>query len=177
MTTATDHLWLSPMNRMLADSPVCNEYIYDGAGFSIILPTELDISSELPLLVMGSGVTLRFKNVTIYNSNSLSACLSMKPGSRLLVKVSDGVQLLSCAPTHLQDPLAALERVTESQSPYVFASATAPQKPLPQQSAHLQARFPPSSLSVSNFSCTLYILASVPGSSSKKCRQNTASMT
>lgn len=139
VTTATDHLWLSPMNRMLADSPVCDEYIYDGAGFSIILPTELDISSELPLLVLGSGIKLRFKNVTIYNSSSLSACLSMKPGSQLLVNLSDGVQLCGFAPTHLADPLAALERVTESQSPYVFASPSAPQKPPPQQSAHLQA--------------------------------------
>lgn len=157
LTTATDHLWLSPMNRLLADYPLCDEYVYDGAGFSIVLPTDLDISSELPLLVMGSGITLRFKNVAIYNAQSLSACLSMRPGAKLLVQASDDVQLFSYAPTQLQDPLAALERVTENQSYGVF---TTPAQKMPQQAAHLQVCFPlhlfSSPVSIAAVLCTIY---------------------
>jgi hypothetical protein len=59
----------------------------------------------------------------------------MRPGAKLLVQESDGVQLLSHAPTQLQDPLAALERVVENQSYNVFV---APSQKMPQQAAHLQ---------------------------------------
>lgn len=148
VTTAIDHLWLSPMNRLLADSPACDEYVYDGAGYSIILPAELDIDSELPLVVLGSGATLRFKNVSIFNSQSLPACLSMRPGAKMLMQISDGVELFPHAPTHLKDPNADLEAVNEarekqkneSQPAGMFAS---PAPKPPQQSAHLQVCMPP----------------------------------
>lgn len=125
------------MNRLLADCPACEEYVYDGAGYSIILPAEIDISNELPLIVMGTGTTLRLKNVSIFNAQSLSSCVSMKPGSKLLVQISDAVQLFKHSPMHLKDPMAALERVTEQRATEQRNSAQTTA-----QSAHLQVREP-----------------------------------
>lgn len=131
---ATDNLWLSPSNRLLADDSSHSFYEYDGAGHSIILPPELDPTNELPLIAIGNDITLRFKNVNIYNSQSLPACMSLSPGARMIAREEDDTMLLDFAPVDMQDPIAMLGRAAEHVQG-VFAASSA--KP-PQTAEHLQ---------------------------------------
>lgn len=125
---ATDHMWLSPSNRLLADDSSRSFYVYDGAGHSVILPPDLDPTNELPLIAIGNDITLQFKNVNIYNSYSLPACMFMSPGARLIAREEDNVMLLEFAPVDMQDPMAVLGRATEQlQDVFPVSSAKSPQ--------------------------------------------------
>lgn len=134
---AADHLWLSPSNRLLADDSSHSLYVYDGAGHSIILPPSLDPTNELPLIAIGNDITLQFKNVNIYNSHSLPACLSLSPGARMMAQEEDEVMLLDFAPVDMQDPMAILERAA-CQVQGVLSTSSAK---LPQSAEHLQVWF------------------------------------
>lgn len=131
---AEDHLWLSPSNRLLADDPCRSLYVYDGAGRSIILPPDLDPTNQLPLIAVGNDTTLHLKNVNIYNSQCLPACLCLAPGAQMIAREEDDVMHLNFAPIDMQDPMAALERVA-GQVPGVLSGS--PSRP-PQSSEHLQ---------------------------------------
>lgn len=131
---ASDHLWLSPSNRLLVDNSSRSFYVYDGAGHSIILPPSLDPTNELPLIAIGNDITLQFKNVNIYNSQSLPACLSMSPGASMMARDQDEVMMLDFAPVDMQDPMATLERAA-GQVQGVFASSSTKS---PQSAEHLQ---------------------------------------
>ncbi len=49
VTTAERDLYLCPEARLLADGPVADDYVYDGAGTCILLPTELQVRQLLAL--------------------------------------------------------------------------------------------------------------------------------
>lgn len=104
MTVASDHLWLSPSNRLLADDPSIKSYTYDAAGHTITLPPNVTSGADLPLIVLGADTTLRIVNARIHNARSLSACLSLAPGARLLLDPLDAVTLIDDPPDHLADP-------------------------------------------------------------------------
>eukprot|EP00892_Ulva_mutabilis_P007576 jgi/Ulvmu1/5190/UM021_0207.1 len=132
---AEDHLWLSPTNRLLADDISHSIYVYDGAGHSIILPPNLDPTNELPLIAIGSDVTLQFKNVNIYNSQSLPACLSLSPGASMMAREEDEVMMLDFAPVDMQDPMP--ERAVGQVQGICTSAATKS----PQSAEHLQIDF------------------------------------
>lgn len=134
---ATDNLWLSPSNRLLADDSNHSFYVYDGAGHSIILPPDLDPTNELPLIAIGNDITLHFKNVNIYNSQSLPACMTLSPGARMIAREEDDTMLLDFAPVDMQDPMAILDHAAEQVHGVFVASSAKP----PQTAEHLQVIF------------------------------------
>eukprot|EP00878_Enallax_costatus_P018255 GHUV01019211.1.p1 GENE.GHUV01019211.1~~GHUV01019211.1.p1 ORF type:complete len:760 (+),score=304.75 GHUV01019211.1:378-2657(+) len=89
--TASDHLWLSPEYRIIADAPGLKEAVYDGAGKALILPESVPAIEHVPLIVVGRGKTLRLKNVRIINKQSLAGVLLLGPGARLVADEQDGV--------------------------------------------------------------------------------------
>lgn len=92
---ATDDAWLSPASRLCADSPGVVYCEYDGTGLhSLVLPSRDHLDELLPLILIGSGCTLRLKNLTLVNADSLAACLQLAPGAKLLAQPSDGVKLV-----------------------------------------------------------------------------------
>lgn len=136
VTTAEDHLWLSPETRLLADHPTVACYELDLCGHCLVLPPDLPKSSSMPLIVIGADCTLRVRNARVYNADSLPACLSLAPGARLLLDEADGVELLDVSPVHLGDPVASIQRTVERLHGTFSAPAAAP-KP---QSSHFQVR-------------------------------------
>lgn len=89
---APDHLWLSPEYRIIADAPhLQGEAVYDGAGHALVLPESVPAIEHVPLIVVGRGKTLRFKNVRIVNKQSLAGVLLLGPGARLIADDKDGV--------------------------------------------------------------------------------------
>jgi hypothetical protein len=109
VTTAADHIWLSPSNRLLADSPLLTSYTLDLDHHSLVLPPDLIETANMPLIVLGADCTLRVTNGAIYNAGSLAACLAMGPGAHFFAEESDGVDLHEDGPLHLSDPVAAME--------------------------------------------------------------------
>jgi hypothetical protein len=133
-TLAEDHLWLSPDVRLLADHPDIKEYVLDMDHHSIVLPPDQHPSSSIPLIVLGGECCLRLKNAMIYNADSLAACLSLGPGSRLYLEAVDGVELVNSAPVHFSDPVGWLER-TVGRLPGAFTSTAPAVRP---KSGHFQ---------------------------------------
>jgi hypothetical protein len=113
LTTASDHIWLCPNNRLLADDPTFNSYTLDLNNFSLVLPPDLSQTDNMPLILVGANCTLRLRNAHVYNAGSLAACLELAPGARLHVEESDGVELKWWGPEHVGDPLAAMDRTVE----------------------------------------------------------------
>ena len=104
VTTLRDHLWLSAEHRLLADSPACTQATLDLSGHSLVLPPDLTLNTPMPLVVVGAGTTLRIRNGTVYNADSLSACVSLAPSATLdLAEAS--VDLQPGPPEHMWDPL------------------------------------------------------------------------
>ena len=122
-TTAGDHIWLSPQNRLLADAPNISHFTLDLADRCLVLPPGLSASSSIPLIVLGADCTLRITNGTIYNAESMAACLSLGPGANFLAEESDAVQWQDGAPEHLDDPAAAFDR-TQDRSTGLFSMQT-----------------------------------------------------
>ncbi len=92
---ASDDAWLSPASRLCADSPGVSYCEYDGTGVhSLVLPSRDHLDELLPLILIGPECTLRLKNLTLVNADSLAACLQLAPGARLLAQPSDGVKLV-----------------------------------------------------------------------------------
>ncbi len=88
---ASDHLWLSPEFRVLADAPGVQEFVYDGQGHALVLPRGLAPTERMPLLLVGTGKTLRLRNVRVANKGALAAVLSLGAGARLVAEERDGV--------------------------------------------------------------------------------------
>lgn len=86
-----EDLFLSPEVRLLADRPGVDTFIFDGAGHRLILPSDIDPLDALPLILVGVGKTLHFKNLTMVPASSLSSILQLKAGSRILAKEEDQV--------------------------------------------------------------------------------------
>eukprot|EP00210_Caulerpa_lentillifera_P006209 g5933.t1 len=85
-------LFLSPEVRLLADRPGVDTFVYDGAGHKLILPHNMDPLDAIPLILVGVGKTLHFKNLTIVPAASLSSIIQLKAGSRILADEEDNVQ-------------------------------------------------------------------------------------
>jgi len=142
---ATEDAWLSPASRLCADSPGVSYCEYDGTGVhSVVLPSRDHLDELLPLILIGPGCTLRLKNLTLVNADSLAACLQLAPGARLLAQPSDGVKLVDwkagysykgshgpasprhTIPSHATSTAAAAAAATEQGSPSLSASPEFP---------------------------------------------------
>ena len=78
---AEGDVWLSPDTRLLADAPGAPEdVVFDGQGRRLVLPGGLNVLDPVPVILVGPGRTLVLKNVTVVNSESLSACLQLAAG-------------------------------------------------------------------------------------------------
>ena len=83
---------LSPAVQLFADSADAGMFTFNGNGNYLVLPKSP--KHKLPLIVVGSGKTLRLKNVSIVNSGSLPRVVDIKAGGRILMQPEDGVQVL-----------------------------------------------------------------------------------
>lgn len=79
---ADGDVWLSPETRLLADRPGVQEFVFDGKSHSLILPEGIMPQEPLPLILVGTGKTLRFKNVRIINALSLSSVIQLQSGGK-----------------------------------------------------------------------------------------------
>ena len=83
LTTAKGDIFLSPLCRLLADTPGPAERVLDGDGHRLVLPAGIDAQERLPLILVGAGTTLQLRNITIVNTSSLAACLHLGAGANL----------------------------------------------------------------------------------------------
>lgn len=77
---AEGDIYLSPQVRLLADAPNIDCFEFNGAGFRLVLPEDMTPLDAVPLILVGNGKTLTFKNVTIVHAASLGAVLQLKAG-------------------------------------------------------------------------------------------------
>ena len=81
LLTAQGDIFLSPLCRILADTPGPAERVLDGNGHKLVLPTGIDAQERLPLILVGAGTTLQLRNITIVHSPALAACLHLGAGA------------------------------------------------------------------------------------------------
>ena len=81
LTTIKGDIFLSPLCRLLADTPGPAERVMDGRGHKLVLPAGVDAQERLPLILVGAGNTLQLRNITIVHSSSLAACLHLAAGT------------------------------------------------------------------------------------------------
>jgi hypothetical protein len=94
---ATQDVWLCPQTRLLADSPQCRDFVYNGQGHRLILPEGIGDSEALPLIIVGAGKTLLLQNVKIVHAASLPSCLQLGSGQPCLY-IS-----IECCVLHMKD--------------------------------------------------------------------------
>ena len=83
---------LGPAVQLFADSADAGMFTFNGNGNHLVLPKSP--KHKQPLIVVGSGKTLRLKNVSIVNAGSLPRVVDIKAGGRILMQPEDGVQVL-----------------------------------------------------------------------------------
>ena len=101
---ARSDTFLSAKRRILADSPLTDSFVFDGQGTHIYLPLivgdtfEADHeAADVPIIVVGYGKTLRFKNVTIHGASLLPYITVLSQNSTVSVDAADGVRLVEYA--------------------------------------------------------------------------------
>lgn len=87
----------SPKKPLIADNLSIDNYVYDGRGGYIRLlnekGAELDSVPGEPLIFIGNGKTLRFRNVIIQNGDFLDSCIYLGIRSTYTISEADGVFL------------------------------------------------------------------------------------
>ncbi|MCO5611230.1 hypothetical protein L7F22_065481 [Adiantum nelumboides] len=90
---------VSSKRPLVADNSSIEEYIYDGKDNILCLNVEDESHSDgeagEPLIFIGGGKRLRFKNVVIQNADFLDSCVFLGINSSYSVSESDKVQLKS----------------------------------------------------------------------------------
>ncbi|KAI5072395.1 hypothetical protein GOP47_0012501 [Adiantum capillus-veneris] len=90
---------LTPKSPLVADNPSIDEYVYNGKDNILRLEIEEESHSDHlvgePLIFIGGGKRLRFKNVVIQNADLLDICVFLGPNSSYSVSESDRVYLQS----------------------------------------------------------------------------------
>ncbi|XP_058093613.1 uncharacterized protein LOC131239768 [Magnolia sinica] len=93
-----DLVHLSPNRQLIVDGFGIDEFTYDGCGGTICLTQDVDLkeisSSEIqPVIIIGRGKMLRFKNVKIENGALLRKCTYLSNDSSYSVSEEDGVDI------------------------------------------------------------------------------------
>ncbi|KAL4858517.1 Vacuolar protein sorting-associated protein 13C [Chlorella vulgaris] len=129
---AEGDLYLCPAVRLLADSPGVTAFEYQGNGHRLVLPDKGNLDEPLPLILVGSGCTLRLRNVKVVNAASLAVCLQLAPGAQLLATPEDGVELVDNvdADAELARQLAGSPTASSAISGSMLRTLS-PRKPLP----------------------------------------------
>ena len=78
---AKGDVYLSPQVRLLADAPGIKTFIFDGAGFKLILPEGMSPLDAVPLILVGTDKTLIVRNLTVVHASSFSAVIQLKAGT------------------------------------------------------------------------------------------------
>ncbi|CAL9040995.1 unnamed protein product [Musa banksii] len=87
---------LSPRRQLIVDGCASSEFIYDGGGGTLSLSEEYDIKGQSytgPIIIIGRGKKLRFRNVKIENGALLRKCTYLNNGSSYSVSADDGVEI------------------------------------------------------------------------------------
>ncbi|KAJ7520814.1 hypothetical protein O6H91_19G024000 [Diphasiastrum complanatum] len=84
---------LSSDCQLIADAHDVDEFIYDGCGSSLYLNLKdyVPYSISQPLIVVGCGKNLRFKNIHIKNGLRINECISLASNSSYSISPEDGV--------------------------------------------------------------------------------------
>ncbi|CAI5463253.1 unnamed protein product, partial [Closterium sp. Yama58-4] len=86
---------------LVADAPEVSAFTFDGNGGSIELvcaERSEATAAEAPLIIVGPGKHLRFKNVHIYGAEWFASVIKLGAGSSYSVDEADGVRLLPMRP-------------------------------------------------------------------------------
>lgn len=91
-----DIVFLSPHRQLIADSYDVDEFTYDGCGNTICLIGKDNLKgnsspSLQPLIIIGYGKKLRFKNIRIKNGSRLGEQIYLSNDSSYSASVEDGV--------------------------------------------------------------------------------------
>lgn len=118
-------VWLSPAVRILADAPGTAAIELDGNGHRLILPSREHLNEMLPLILVGAGRTLKLRNVTVVNAESLAACIQLGPGSKIVAQPLDGVNFVdSSALSSRTRPVPQSQPRSPPHSPSLAASSS-----------------------------------------------------
>jgi vacuolar protein sorting-associated protein 13A/C len=88
-------VWLSPEHQLEVDAAHVSEFVYDGKGGSLFLLMEeggrvVAGLPPTPLILIGNGKRLRFKNVHIKGGVHLDACIHLGADSSYTASPEDG---------------------------------------------------------------------------------------
>eukprot|EP00850_Spirogloea_muscicola_P018627 SM000173S02996 [mRNA] locus=s173:28246:52241:- [translate_table: standard] len=138
--------WLSPDRQLVADAPDVDSYEYDGQGDTLQLLEHSDgpvLSSapSSPLIVVGHGKTLRFRNIRILGGAHLWASVKLGSNSRYMALREDNVELLESASTHpdgaeIYSSLAVNNQGTEASASNITSTEPSSAKSSDQESAN-----------------------------------------
>ncbi|WOL14400.1 hypothetical protein Cni_G23180 [Canna indica] len=87
---------LSPRRQLIVDGCASSEFIYDGGGGTLSLNEEFDMKGQSytgPIVIIGRGKRLRFRNVKIENGALLRKCTYLSNGSSYSVSADDNVEI------------------------------------------------------------------------------------
>ncbi|KAJ8645273.1 hypothetical protein MRB53_007021 [Persea americana] len=93
-----DLVHLSPTRQLIVDAFDIDEFIYDGCGGSICFSEEVDLkdvssSKTQPIIIIGRGKKLRFKNIKIENAAVLRKRTYLSNDSSYSISPEDGVEI------------------------------------------------------------------------------------
>eukprot|EP00897_Mesotaenium_endlicherianum_P008373 jgi/Mesen1/7564/ME000392S06833 len=123
--------WLAPQRQLLADSVEHDEYVYNGCGRALCLLEEragagVCAAPSAPLVCVGNGKHLRFKNVRIVNGLHLDECVQLGTGSSYTASEEDGVVLDGSGVSAEEAGLQGAASSAPSDAPHDDAKADAP---------------------------------------------------
>jgi vacuolar protein sorting-associated protein 13A/C len=93
----TAEAFLSPLGPLIAEDEKFDNFVYDGNGGTLYLKDRnggiLSSPSIEPIIYVGSGKRLQFRNVVFKNGQVLDSCISLGACSSYSVSREDGVEL------------------------------------------------------------------------------------
>ncbi|EOA17894.1 hypothetical protein CARUB_v10006303mg [Capsella rubella] len=93
----TAEAFLSPLGPLIVEDEKFDNFVYDGNGGTLYLKDRnggiLSSRSTEPIIYVGSGKRLQFRNVVFKNGQVLDSCISLGACSSYSVSREDGVEL------------------------------------------------------------------------------------
>ncbi|VVA93348.1 unnamed protein product [Arabis nemorensis] len=93
----TAEAFLSPQGPLIVENEKFDNFVYDGNGGTLYLKDRrggiLSSPSTEPIIYVGSGKRLQFRNVVFMNGQVLDSCISLEANSSYSVSREDGVKL------------------------------------------------------------------------------------
>uniref|UniRef100_A0A1J3IIE4 Putative vacuolar protein sorting-associated protein 13A n=1 Tax=Noccaea caerulescens TaxID=107243 RepID=A0A1J3IIE4_NOCCA len=93
----TAEAFLSPMGPLIVEDEKFDDFVYDGNGGTLYLKDRhggiLSSPSTEPIIYVGNGKKLQFRNIVFKNGQVLDSCISLGAYSSYSVSREDGVEL------------------------------------------------------------------------------------